>query len=254
VIASLPMYDRPETRAANDRLWQLIRANLPDETKSAPETLARTGDPWSDWLSPELLLSQTCGLPYRARLHGRVTLVGTPVHDLPCAPGHYFSAVVARSDDPRAAVADFAGARIAVNDGLSQSGWAAPQALAAAHGFAFTDVTLTGSHRASAEAVAAGAADLAAIDAVTWRMIRRWDTFAAELRVIAETPPTPALPYITNRRRDPDDLCRAIGDAIRALDAEDRDTLCLAGITRLPADRYLSIPTPPPPAKTAASA
>jgi hypothetical protein len=26
VIASLPMYDRPETRAANDRLWQLIRS------------------------------------------------------------------------------------------------------------------------------------------------------------------------------------------------------------------------------------
>jgi hypothetical protein len=48
--------------------------------------------------------------------------------------------------------------------------------------------------------------------------------------VIAETPPTPALPYITNRGGDTRDLCRAIGDAIRALDAEDRDTLCLEGI------------------------
>jgi hypothetical protein len=30
-----------------------------------------------DWLSPELYLSQTCGLPYRAALHGQVQLIAT---------------------------------------------------------------------------------------------------------------------------------------------------------------------------------
>ena len=28
MIASLPMYDRPETAAANDRLWQGVRERL----------------------------------------------------------------------------------------------------------------------------------------------------------------------------------------------------------------------------------
>ena len=29
MIAALPMYDRPELQAANDRYWALIRAGLP---------------------------------------------------------------------------------------------------------------------------------------------------------------------------------------------------------------------------------
>jgi len=249
VIASLPMYDRPETRAANDRLWQLIRARLPE---GAPEHLTRSGDPWADWRDPGLVLSQACGLPYRARLHGHVALVATPVHDLPCAPGAYFSVLVARRGDPRRQFADFAGAVLAVNDGLSQSGWAAPQALAAEHGFSLDRTVLTGSHRASAEAVARGAADLAAIDAVTWRMIRRWDDFADALREIGETGTAPALPYIAAPGQDTDALYAALEDAIAALSADDRERLCLEGVTAVPAERYLAVPTPPQPENAAA--
>ena len=65
MIATLPMYDRPETRAANDRFWDLIRSHL-DE---APEELSRDD---FHWLHPDLLLSQTCSLPYRTALQGRV--------------------------------------------------------------------------------------------------------------------------------------------------------------------------------------
>ena len=62
MIASLPMYDRPETAAANDRLWQGVRTRLGE----GPEHLVRAGDPWEHWQSPDLLLSQTCGLPFRS--------------------------------------------------------------------------------------------------------------------------------------------------------------------------------------------
>ncbi|WP_101065417.1 phosphate/phosphite/phosphonate ABC transporter substrate-binding protein [Roseovarius salinarum] len=244
MIASLPMYDRPETAAANDRLWRGIRSALGD----GPVALTRAADPWEVWQHPDLLVSQTCGYPYRARLHGKVALVGAPVLDLPgCPAGHYYSVLVARADDPRADPADFAAAGLAYNEALSQSGWAAPQNMARAHGYAFTPGPCTGSHRASAQAVAEGGADIAALDALSWRLMRRHDAFAAALRVVAHTPPTPALPYIAGPAQDPAVILAALDRAVTALPAEDRDTLGLRGVMPLPATRYTAIPNPPPP-------
>ncbi len=244
MIASLPMYDRPETAAANDRLWAGMRAHL----DQGPDRLTRDGDLWMQWQSPDLLLSQTCGYPYRARLHGRVALVGTPVLDLPdCPPGQYYSVLVCRADDPRATPQDYATARFAYNDALSQSGWAAPQTWAARHGFAFSKPVQTGAHRASARAVAEGRADIAALDALSWRIMCQHDSFATDLRVLARTDPTPALPYITARDRNPETLRDALSRAIAELAAEDRACLGLSGLLYLPAQDYLAIPNPAPP-------
>lgn len=244
MIASLPMYDRPETAAANDRLWTGVRAYL----GHGPDQLTRDGDLWTQWQSPDLLLSQTCGYPYRARLHGQVTLVGTPVLDLPdCPPGQYYSVFVTRADDSRDNPQDYADARFAYNEALSQSGWAAPQTWAARHGFAFTKPVHTGAHRASARAVAEGRADLASLDALSWQIMRRHDPFTADLRVLARTDPTPALPYITARNRDPQMLYDALSRAIADLDAGDRACLGLTGLILLPAQDYLATPNPAPP-------
>jgi ABC-type phosphate/phosphonate transport system substrate-binding protein len=244
MIASLPMYDRPETAAANDALWQGIRAAL----GQGPDKLTRDGDLWDHWLSPDLLLSQTCGYPYRARLHGQVTLVGSPVLDLPdCPPGHYYSVFVARADDPRAEPQEFATARLAYNDALSQSGWAAPQNWAAARGFAFTNPIRSGAHRASALAVAEGHADIAALDALSWHLMQAYDPFTAGLRVLTHTDPTPALPFITALGRDADALRAALESAILALPADLRATLGLKGVTFIPAAVYLAVPNPAPP-------
>lgn len=244
MIAALPMYDRPETAAANDRLWQGIRASL----GYGPETLTRDGDLWDIWQSPDLLLAQTCGYPFRARLHPHVQLIGTPVLALPdCPPGQYCSAIVIRADDPRKAPQDFAKARFAYNEALSQSGWAAPQNWAAARGFAFSNPIRTGAHRASAMAVTEGRADIAAIDALTWEILRTHDRFTDNLRVLARTDPTPALPYITARTRDPAPIFAALQSAIAGLSRADRATLGITGVIRLPASEYLNMPNPPPP-------
>jgi len=238
------MYDRPALRDAHDRLWRGVRTRLGE----GPETLARGGDPWDHWLSPGLVLSQTCGYPYRARLHGRVALVGAPDNRLPdCPPGYYCSVFVARAGDPRRDPAGFATARLAYNEALSQSGWAAPQSYARARGFAFCDTLRTGTHALSAAAVAEGRADLAALDAVTWRLMRRHDPLAAALREIGRTPPTPALPYITAIARDPAPVLAALADAIAALPPDDRDTLSLYGVVPVPNRAYLAVPNPPPP-------
>jgi ABC-type phosphate/phosphonate transport system substrate-binding protein len=250
MIASLGMYDRAETREANDRFWALIRDALRAEGVDAPQDLTRgEGAYWPAWTSPELLFSQTCGFPYRARLHGKVRLIGTPDYGLEgCPPGHYRSVFVARAGDPRTALADFDGAGLAFNEDLSQSGWAAPQNHARALGLSLRPVLRSGGHLLSARAVAEGRAEIAALDALTWALIQEWEPVAAGLKVVGHTTPTPALPYITHPSQDAGLLFRAVAGAIAGLAAGDRATLRLKGLVALPPEAYLSVPTPPTPA------
>ncbi len=240
MIASFPMYDRPETAGALDRLW----ANFRDAWPGAPAELTRNGNPWGHWRHPELLLSQTCGLPYRARLHGTVRLVGAPVHDLPCPEGRYFSTIIVRADDSRKTLADFAGTRPAINDPLSQSGWAALDAKAREDGFQFSVPVITGSHAASAHAVANRAADIAAIDAVSWKYIKAFDGLDAILKEIDHTSPTPALPYITAKHQDAQKVFDTLRSAIQNLEDADKGVLCLKELARVHARDYLELPMP----------
>ena len=250
MIASLAMYDRAEVQPANDRLWALIRDGMRAEGLAAPDALTRgEGAYWPAWESPDLILSQTCGYPYRARLHGQVTLVATPDYGVEgCAPGHYRSVYVARRDDPREALADFDGAGLAFNEDLSQSGWAGPMAHAMAQGLRLRPILRSGGHVLSARAVAEGRAEIAGIDAVTWEMIARYDGFAADLKVVGQTTPAPGLPWIAAKGTDADRLFPILAAAVAALPADDKATLCLKGLTRIPAEAYLAIPSPPPPA------
>lgn len=242
------MYDRPEAQAANDRFWARVRDHLRAAGMDAPETLCRDGDLWAQWVAPDLVLSQTCGLPFRSRLHDRVTLVASPDYGLDgCAPGHYRSVLVARGDDRRDRPEDFAGASFAFNDPLSQSGWGAVWEFARDKGIALGPRIETGAHRASALAVAQGQADWAALDAQTWRMIARWDDWATRLKVIGQTRPTPALPFITRHGQDPAPLVAALSRALAELSGPDREVLSLRAITVLPAADYLAVPIPPAP-------
>ncbi|GLS87983.1 hypothetical protein GCM10010873_29570 [Cypionkella aquatica] len=252
MIASLGMYDRAETAAANDRLWANIRDGLRAAGEPAPDALTRGAQAyWDAWQSPDLVFSQTCGFPFRARLHDKVTLIGTPDYGLPgCPPGHYNSVFVARKDDPRSTLAAFSGAAFAYNEELSQSGWAAPQNHAGAHGLHFPPSLQSGGHRLSALAVAESRADLAAIDALTWQLLCEYDDFAADLREIARTePPTPVLPYITAKGRDAALYFRVTKAAIAALVPADKTTLHLKDLIAIPASAYLAVPTPPAPSQ-----
>ncbi|MBW4710263.1 phosphate/phosphite/phosphonate ABC transporter substrate-binding protein [Roseobacter sp. YSTF-M11] len=245
MTASLPMYDTTTTRAANDRLWRLIRQQL----RHGPVDLDRQSDPHDTWNDPGLVLSQTCGLPYRSVLHDSVALVGTPDYRVRgCPQGYYKSYVVVRKDDPRRDIGDFREAVLARNDVRSQSGWAAIEGYLAENdvGFSFVGHTLdTGSHLRAAEAVAAGRADIAALDAVTWTLIKRESAVAGQLRVLLSTRPTPGLPFITSAGNDVDRLFDAIASAIPALSGRDRGRLLLKGIVRIPKEAYLAEPLPP---------
>jgi ABC-type phosphate/phosphonate transport system substrate-binding protein len=254
MIASLGMYDFGAALEANDRLWALVRDGLRGREINAPEALTRGEHAyWDAWQSPDLVLSQTCGYPFRARLHDRVSYVGTPDYGVEgCPPGYYRSVFVARSDDPRRDVAEFGGARFAYNEPLSQSGWAAPQTHAAKLGLHLPPVVQTGAHRLSAEAVAEGRADIAALDAITFSLMQDASQVARRLKVVGMTDPTPGLPYITAMGRDPQPIFDAAGEAIAALAPEDRANLRLRGLVRIPTAAYLAVPNPPAPEQIAA--
>lgn len=248
MIASLPMYDRAETAPALDGFWGLIRDNLRAAGIPAPGELDRTTDLWSTWQSPDLVLSQTCGLPFRTKLHGKIQLVGALDFALPDAPaGYYYSQLIVQKDAP-GKLADFKDATLAINGYESQSGWAAPQNLAKTLGFSFHKTLISGGHVNSALAVAQGKADIASIDAVTWRLITRYQPeISAQLRMLTHTPATPGLPLITARTIDGETVANAVKSAISDLSAGHRETLGIHRIINIEPQDYLSVPTPPPP-------
>ena len=241
MIAALPMYDMPAIRAETDRLWAAIRDALRDAGFEAPDGLTRPiDDPWPLWHANDLTMSQTCGLPYSAKLSGRVTLLGAPDYDLGNNPaGHYFSYIIVRDDHPATSIEALRGGRFAFNMRESQSGWAAPDALLGINQ-RFDVKVETGGHAASAHAVAEGRADAAGIDAVTWALLERHDPAIRTLRVIAQTPPTPGLPYIS-RPLPEEDAARmraAVGAGIATPDQAARDALLLRGFAPLTDEDY----------------
>jgi hypothetical protein len=213
VIAALPMYDRPENRAAHDALWALIRDGLRARGVEAPDALDRETDYMEGWGRPNLVLGQICNLPWRARFRDRVTLIG---------------------------------ARFALNDPLSNSGWDLPQDWARQAGVTLRPVALTGSHLGSLSAVAEGRADLAGIDAITFRNLQRWEPLAARLRVVARTATSPGMSFITAPGRDPGPYREAIREAIAAVPAWASEDLGLRGLIVLPPSAY-DRPLPPAP-------
>ena len=243
MFASLPMYDRPENRAAHDALWYHIRATL----GYGPDTLDRATPYDEGWGRSDLLLGQICNLPYRTQFIDKVTPIACADYGLEDTPaGYYHSVFVVRAQDADRGLAPATLGRFAYNDAMSQSGWGSPLAAVAAKGLKFHTTLRTGAHVDSMKAVAEGRADLACIDAVTWRMLGAWEPQARDLRVIGRTRATPSMTFITAKDTDPAPLCDAIRAAILALAPEHQSTLGLRGIKELAPSAYnLPIPDAP---------
>lgn len=211
------MYDWPETRAETDAEWAALRDALRARSVDAPERLTRPGgDMQVLWRHPKLLLAQTCWGPMGRGLQEHVQLVGQP--DYSAFEGGqgalYSSAILMRRTDAgdvgapadgRAVLPlnDLLGASFAYNASDSMSGLLALDRdlePAGAGLSIFSRMLETGSHRASALAVAEGRADACALDCRTWAMFRRFEPdAAAALRVAGWTARSGGLPFITSR-------------------------------------------------------
>ncbi|MFP6560612.1 phosphate/phosphite/phosphonate ABC transporter substrate-binding protein [Paraburkholderia sp. B3] len=252
-IAALPMYN------VTPRHAQSWRALLRD----ALDAFARTGgdaanatildEPFGDlmvlWRRDNLLLSQTCGFPYRVLgLADAVHLIATPMFDAKgCEGPRYCSAiVVAATARARGAtsLAACRGLRAACNGEDSQSGMNALRHAVAPHareGRFFASVAWTGSHLASLRAIASGQADVAAIDCVTLALLRDASPdLLAEVEVIGMTTSAPGLPFIASRTLDERQaaLLRDALDAAHAADPERARLLRLRGFARLARNDY----------------
>jgi ABC-type phosphate/phosphonate transport system substrate-binding protein len=203
MIAALPMYDLPELRQATDAWWAGLAGHLRHHgVAGIPDALDRSTGRDDAWLSPDLLLAQTCGYPLTHALAGRVRYVATPCYAVPgCAGPRYRSAVVVRADSTANGLAALRGSVCAVNGTDSQSGYNVLRRMVAelADGAPFfSAVILSGGHRKSVAAVADGRADVAAVDCVTFALLQRYaPAETAPLRVLAWTAEAPGLPYIT---------------------------------------------------------
>ena len=93
---------------------------------------------------------------------------------------------MARADDPRTTFDEFRQATFAYNQTFSQSGYAAPFWHLKPLGFWFENRLHTEQHLESARAVAEGRADIASLDAVSWRLALRYEPFTAVERAIVQ--------------------------------------------------------------------
>lgn len=248
------MYDFGPTQAHWDSLWADIRDQLHAGGIAAPNSLTRSDDPWQDWRNPNLLLSQTCGLPFRAELHNSLTLVGAPAWATPdqpaMRPGQYYSVVLVRAEDPRTTLSQFRGAALALNDPLSQSGWGLMHRLCISESVQFKNHIETGSHMASARAVRDGRADLASVDAVTWAHLQRVAPWCSDLAVLTRTPGSPALPFVTAKPDLAAALLQVLKSTLARAAPEVRGELFFAPVPVVPAsyEDYMAIEVPPAPA------
>lgn len=147
---------------------------------------------------------------------------------------------------PTRDVEDLRGACVAINDVGSNTGfnvlgdWIRQSS---AGDPLFARLVISGAHLESLRLVAAGAADVAAIDCVTYAFVARhhpelvWAT-----RVLAHTAPTAAPPWVVSRAIA-SDLLEVIRDSLKAVffspeTAAVRSRLFLDGFSELPASSY----------------
>ncbi|MGY6536215.1 MAG: phosphate/phosphite/phosphonate ABC transporter substrate-binding protein [Pararhodobacter sp.] len=227
-LACLPMYDWPEERARVDALWQEMRRRMGTDPV-LPAALTRPADDaalLALWRNPALILGQTCWGPLSLGLLPGLTVLAQPDYsDVPGGDGPFYrSALLARAgskDTPAPAPAPEAGQGGALPDGLlsskclafnarhSLSGWLAlARDLGSDPAAAAESVLETGSHRAAIRAVAAGRADIAAVDCRTWALAQQHEPCARALVVIGWTAARPGLPFVTGAATDAPTVAR----------------------------------------------
>jgi ABC-type phosphate/phosphonate transport system substrate-binding protein len=254
-IAALPMYNVTPEHGA---LWRaLLRDTLEAFARQGgPRDVVVLDEPFGDlhtlWRQPDLLLSQTCGFPWRMLgLADSLHLLATPAFDAEgCEDAYYRSTLVVSARAwARGAVtlAACRGLRAACNGADSHSGMNALRHAVApfAHeGRFFSSVTAAGSHLNALRALGADVADVAAIDCVTLAYVRdALPELLRDVRMIGMTASAPGLPFVASRAL-PNEQVAHLRDALDlacAADAARARALRLRGFVRLSEADYAAI-------------
>lgn len=246
--AGLPMYDPPELRDAVDAWWHGLAGALRAEGVDAvPERLDRELAFDALWSAPDLLLAQACGYPLMVGWADRLHYLATPCYDAPgCDGASYCSWIVVPARSRFESIEDLRGAQCSINGRMSHSGYNALRAHVmplSRDGRFFGSVRVSGGHSESLAQLGSGEVDVAAIDCVTYELLRRCRPQAiAATRVIGRTRAAPGLPYVTAKPADPA-LCARLGAGLRRAFtnpslAPVRAALLLSGLEVLPISSY----------------
>ena len=248
--AALPWYALPETRGAQQELWSRVSSTLRAAgVGGLPHGLEEDSDPQDLWRDPQLLLGQACGLDTVLADAPPIRVVAAPQFSfVGCHGATYRSFVVVREDDPARSIEALRGARCAINSRSSHSGMNGLRALVAPlhrNGSFFASVSVTGSHQRSLAWVRDGVADVAAIDCVTWGLLGRHRAQDLRgLRVVGETAPMHAPPYVTRSSASEELVAAlqvALDDAVQSLSQEARAALGLEQVVPASREDYRSI-------------
>lgn len=201
--ASLPMYNLPEMAGLNAAFWRAFRDVVGDRGVTLPEGLDFARPAVPEAIGTEVIFTQTCGYPLQTIYRDQFQLLGVPTYAAPgCGDATHCAFVVVRDDSAMDKIEDLRGKTFAVNSLQSNSGMNLPRRLIAplAEGRPyFREVKITRTHPASMSQVAAGEVDGASIDCMTYAFHKDHSPeLVARLRVIARTPESPAIPFITS--------------------------------------------------------
>ncbi len=214
MIAALPMYDWPELAGATNALWQELAHELRACGIDAPDELSRSDDDTSFALADDLLLGQTCGYPLSTRLKGKVQYLATPEYNVEGCDGPLYSSALLVHKSSRITLETTAGSRFAYNSENSLSGYRCIRAIVGDPAKHFGAMVHSGTHRQSAEMVATGLADVAALDAICWHHLKIIEpNVASKLKIIGWTKLRPGLPFITSLKT-PSDKVKSLRDVL----------------------------------------
>ena len=233
--ASLPMYNLPEMRAVNARFWEALRGLLAESgLRDFPESLTFDRLPVPERIGPGVLFSQTCGYPLETIFAGQAIRLGTPCYAVPgCDGPTHCGFFIVPAALPARELRDLRGGVFLFNNRHSNSGMNLPRrALAniADRRPFFAKVIETGSHPGNLDRIARGQADATAVDNVTYAFWCRYRPEAARrVRILAPTPPSPAIPFVTSVATPPETI-QILREALRVLAHDGRYEPVRAGL------------------------
>jgi len=194
------------------------------------------------------LFAQTCGFPYLKKWQKSHAIICVPKFDIEGCQGlNYRSWFIKKKTNSKNKLEDFQNTRVAINSWASNSGMNvlrfAVSQLNVSDSF-FSEVQLTGAHHQSVLSVAAGKAEIASIDAVTFYFLAQtYPELIKEIEIFDQSVPTPGLPFISHRDSvfTAKEITSALNRALKKSLASSQDRLKISSFEEVTESSYLEI-------------
>ena len=202
--ASLPLYGLSELRAAKAAFWQALRVEFGRAGGTqAPDMLDFSRSTVPTRIEAEVLFTQVCGYPLQKLFASQAIVLGAPLYEAEfCEGATHCGVFVVGREASYEGLKDLRDCRFAFGGPFSNSGMNLPRrAIAEIAGGSpfFARAIENDSQAGNLEQVAHGQADATCVDNVTLAyVVRHRPKVAAELRVLAPTPRSPTIPFVTS--------------------------------------------------------